>query len=73
VSLSAWLRLGWLVLAADFVYWMWELRQPEDQQLSGWHATLNIFLYYGGGILFVVLLVLSVLVWRVNQHHRTQS
>jgi heme/copper-type cytochrome/quinol oxidase subunit 2 len=67
VSLNAWLRLGWLVLAADLVYWLWELRQPEEQQLSSWHAALNIVLYYGGAILFVVLLVVSYLVWRVNQ------
>src|SRR5579859_7662624 len=70
VSLSVWLRAGWFVLAADFAYWLWELRQPEEQQLSSWHATLNIVLYYGGGLLFVVLLIVSYIVWRLNQRER---
>jgi hypothetical protein len=67
VSVTAWLRLGWLVLAADFAYWLWQLRQPEDQELSSWHATLNILLYWGGAFLLVLLLVVSYMVWRVKQ------
>ena len=67
MSLNGWLRLGWFFLAADFAYWLWELRQPEEQQLSSWHAALNIVLYWGGGILFFVLLLVSYVVWRVNQ------
>lgn len=67
MSLTAWLRLGWLVLAADFAYWLAQLRQPEDQELSSWHSTLNIFLYWGGAILFVLLLVASYMVWRAKQ------
>jgi cytochrome c-type biogenesis protein CcmH/NrfG len=71
VSLSTWLRLGWLAVAADFLYWIWELRQPEEQQLSSWHADLNVALYYGGALLFVALLLVSYVAWRVNQRHRS--
>ena len=67
MSPNGWIRLGWLVLAADFAYWSWQLRQPEEQQLSSWHAVLNIVLYYGGAALFVVLLCVSYITWRLNQ------
>lgn len=70
MSLNALLRLGWLVLGADFAYWLWELRQPEGQQLSSWHAALNIVLYYGGALLFVALIVVSYIVWRIDQRGR---
>lgn len=73
MSLSALLRLGWFALAADFAYWLWELRQPEEQHLSSWHATLNIVLYYGGALLFLVLLIVSWIVWRANERERTPS
>jgi hypothetical protein len=73
VSLGGLLRPGWLVLAADFAYWLWELRQPEEQQLSSWHATLNIVLYWGGALLFVALIIVSLIVWRVNERQRTLS
>jgi hypothetical protein len=73
VSLGTWLRPGWLVLAADVAYWLWQLRQAEEQQLSSWHATLNIFLYWGGALLFVVLLIVSLIVWRANERERTLS
>jgi hypothetical protein len=73
VSLGTLHRLGWLVLAADFAYWLWELRQPEEHQLSSWHATLNIFLYWGGALLFVVLLSVSWILWRANERERTLS
>lgn len=64
------LRLGWSLVAADLVYWLWELRQPEEQQLSSWHANLNVVLYWGGGILFVVLLLVGYVAWRVDQRRR---
>lgn len=67
MSLNGWLRLGWLLLAADFAYWIWELRQPEEQHLSSWHAALNIALYYGGAVLFFLLLVVGYVAWRVKQ------
>ena len=73
MSLRAWLRIGWLLLAADFAYWLWQLRQPEDEQLPSWHATLNFVLYYGGALLFVALFVVSYLLWRVNERERTRS
>ena len=67
VSLRAWVRLGWFALAADVVYWYWELGQFEDHALSAWHAVLNSVLYFGGGVLLVVLLIVTPLVWRVNR------
>jgi hypothetical protein len=73
VSLGGLLRLAWLVLAADFAYWLWELRQPEEQQLSSWHAALNIVLYWGGALLFVALIIATLIVWRVNERQRTLS
>jgi cytochrome c-type biogenesis protein CcmH/NrfG len=70
VSLNGWLRAGWLIVTADFVYWLWELRRREEQQLSTWHADLNVVLYYGGAILFVGLLLVSYVAWRVKQRAR---
>lgn len=67
MSLSGWIRLGWFLMAADVAYWLWELRQPEEQQLSSWHVALNIALVLGGAILLVVLLLVSYVAWRVNQ------
>ncbi|HZS30452.1 MAG TPA: hypothetical protein VFA37_04285 [Gaiellaceae bacterium] len=73
MTLSGWLRVGWSALAADAGYWIWEGRQPEEQRLSGWHADLNIVLYFGGGILFVVLLLAGYLVWRARQPGQTET
>jgi hypothetical protein len=75
MSLSAWIRIGWLVLAADFVYWMFGGAGPLDDAgyISSWHATLNEVLYFGGWILFLVLLVLSYLLWRVNERERMRT
>ena len=66
VSLSAWLRIGWLVLLADVVYWLWLTGHTGEPGPEGWWGYLNILLYWGGTFLFVVLLI-SYLVWRVNQ------
>jgi len=41
--------------------------------ISGWHATLNEVLYFGGWVLFLVLLVLSYLLWRVNERERMRT
>lgn len=67
MRLKALLGLGWLVLVGDVVYWTWELGQDEEQQLSTWHADLNEILFYGAPILFLLLLCLSYLAWRINQ------
>jgi hypothetical protein len=73
VTLSAWLRIGWLVLAADAVYFGWMLGHTGEPGPEGWWGTLNIFLYYGGALLFVVLLIVSLLVWHANERRRTLS
>jgi hypothetical protein len=76
VSISAWLRIGWLAFAADVAYWMFGGAGPLDDggpPVSSWHATLNAILYFGGAVLFLVLLVLSYLVWRVNEGARTRD
>jgi hypothetical protein len=77
MSLSTALRLGWLVLAADFAYFWLGGAGPLDDApgppISDWHATLNAILYFGGGVLFVVLLVLSLLLWHANERECTRS
>jgi hypothetical protein len=40
---------------------------------QGWWGTLNVFLYYGGALLFVVLLVVSLLVRHANERERSVS
>lgn len=67
MSLSAWLRIGWLLLLADVVYWLWLMGHAGEPGPEGWWGYLNILLYWGGAFLFIVLLVVSYIVWRVNQ------
>jgi hypothetical protein len=67
VSLSAWLRIGWLVLAADVVYWLWLMGSTGEPGPEGWWGYLNMVTFYGGWFLFAVLLLFSYGVWRVNQ------
>src|SRR5262249_37371181 len=71
VSLSAWLRIGWLVFAADVVYWFWLMGQPEPG--PGWWGRLNIVLYFGGALLFVVLIIIGLIVWRATEREQTLS
>jgi hypothetical protein len=74
VSLRTWLRIGWLALAADFAYWLFGGAGAFDDSgppISRWHGTLNEFLYFGGWVLFFVLVVLSYLLWRINERERT--
>jgi hypothetical protein len=71
VSLSAWVRIGWLVLAADIAYLL--ASGGEEQQLSRWRGILGWVLYLGGWVLFIVPLILSLLLWRVNERERTRS
>ena len=73
VNLSVWLRIGWLVLAADVVYFGWMVGHTGEPGPEGWWGTLNIFLYYSGALLFVVLLIVSLLVWHANERERTLS
>jgi hypothetical protein len=67
--------LGWFALAADVAYWwLGGAGQLDDvESISPWHAILNEVLYFGGLVLFVVLLVLGWLLWRVNERERTRS
>ena len=71
MSLSAWLRIGWLVLAADVVYFGWMMGHTGEPGPEGWSGYLNIFLYWGGALLFIVLLIVSLIVWRANERERT--
>lgn len=76
MALSAWLRVGWLVFAADVAYWMFGGSGALDDTgppISSWHATVNAFLYFGGWVLFFALLVVSYLLWRVNERGRTRT
>lgn len=67
MALSAWLRIGWLVLVADVVYFGWLMGQLEEPGPEGWWGSLNIFLYWGGALLFLVLLIVSYIDWRMKQ------
>ena len=71
MSLSAWLRIGLLVFTADFVYWFFLMGQPEPGP-EGWWGRLNIVLYFGGALLFVVIII-SLIVWRANEREQTLS
>jgi hypothetical protein len=75
VSLRAWLWIGWLTLAADFAYWRFGVGTLDDNEepISYRHGVLNAVLWYGGLLLFLVLLVLSWLLWRANERERTSS
>jgi hypothetical protein len=78
VSLSVWLRVGWLVLLADVAYWLWLMGHTGKPGPEGSWGYLNIITFYGGWLLFGVLLVVSYGVWRVNQRelwieHRRQG
>lgn len=53
------LAFGWFALVADYVYWMWQLGRPENEDISSFHARLNLVFYVGAPVLFVVLLVFS--------------
>jgi hypothetical protein len=64
VSFRAWILLGWFALVADVIYWSWQLGQSEHQDISTWHATLNLVLFLGAPVLFVALLILSLLALR---------
>ena len=62
----------WLALAADFLYFGFGVtRDDNEPAISQLHGILNAVLWYGGWVLFVVLLILSWLRWRVNERERT--
>jgi hypothetical protein len=47
--MSTWLRVGWLVLLADLVYWIWEMgRADGDLPMPGWQGIFNAITFYGG-------------------------
>jgi hypothetical protein len=75
MSLSAWLRIGWFIMAADVAYFLLGgTGQLDDtQSISQWHERLNGVLWYGGALLFFVLLILSYLSWRVNERERMRT
>ena len=62
-------------MAADVAYFLLGgTGQLDDvQSISQWHALLNGILYFGGFVLLFVLLVLSYLLWRVNERERMRT
>ena len=58
MSRGWWLGLGWFALVA---YWTWQLVRSDREFPSGWLGWLNLVLYLGSPLLFVVLLVFSAL------------
>jgi hypothetical protein len=67
VSLSALLRLGWLLLLADVAYWIWQMGHGGESGLPTWRTVFNIVTVVGGCILFAALLAGSYVGWRLNQ------
>jgi hypothetical protein len=68
VTLTRWLRVGWLILSADVLYWISGVAyKGEEEPLADWQATLNSITYFGGLILFALLLVGSYIDWRRKQ------
>lgn len=72
-QLRPWLRAGWLLVLADIVYWLWLMGHADEPGPQGWWGTLNIFLFYGGALVFVLLVVVSLLAWRANERQRASS
>jgi hypothetical protein len=65
VSLSAWFHIGLLLVAADVVYFVWMMARTGKPPKGGW-AQINLFLYWGGALVFVVILSASLLIWHAN-------
>ena len=64
MTFTRWLRIGWLIVAADFLYWISGFAYGgEEQQMSDWHATVNTVTYLGGWLLVGLLLVGELIVW----------
>jgi hypothetical protein len=71
VSRDVWLRVGWLALAADVGYWIWQMGHADAESgLPTWHAVFNVVTVIGGCVLFAALLLGTYIVWRVNQRER---
>jgi hypothetical protein len=68
VTLKRLVRVGWAVLLADVVYWIWEVGHADgDYRTPRWHAIFNTVTFYAGSILFATLLLASYAIWRWNQ------
>jgi hypothetical protein len=64
VTFTQWLRVGWLILVADFLYWISGVAyKGEGHPPSDWHATFNTVTFFGGWILFGLLLLGEFIVW----------
>jgi hypothetical protein len=48
--------------------WAEQARSTTEGSIPLWHGILNVVLWYGGALLFFVLLILS---WRANERERT--
>jgi hypothetical protein len=64
------LRTGWLVFAGDVAFLLWSIQRYDERHLSAWHVRLDEVAYYGGALLFVVLIVLSISWSRVQARDR---
>jgi hypothetical protein len=71
VAFARWLRIGWLIVAADFLYWISGLAyRGEEQPMSDWHATFNTVTYFGGWILVGLLVLGELIAWAVKPRER---
>jgi hypothetical protein len=68
VPLTRWLRIGWLVLLADVLYWISPVAGRDgDLPMADWHARFNTVTFFGGWILFALLLLGSYIAWVAKQ------
>jgi len=68
VTLSRWLQVGWLIFAADLLYWLSPFAYTDgDLPMADWHATFNSVTFFAGWILFGLLLLGSFIAWAVKQ------
>ena len=64
MNLSRWLRIGWLILLADVLYWISPVGFTDgDLPMADWHAWFNTVTFFGGWILFGCLLLGSYVAW----------
>jgi hypothetical protein len=54
--------IGWSLLAADVGCFTWPVSNGEEWNHPRWVGLLNLFAFFGGGMLFLVL-VAPTIVW----------
>jgi hypothetical protein len=57
-----------MILLVDVLYWLTPFAGTDgDLPMADWHATFNSVTFFGGWILFGLLLVASFIAWAAKQ------